>query len=196
MTRFGRIRKDQSERGASAVEFAIVLPVLILLIFGIIEFGLYFRESLTIASAAASAARTGATMGTREEADNAILQALEAGLYDQVDSSVLISVEIYEARPVDGVPTGPSDFYTFVPTSVTCKWSPCPDPAEPGGGPSGSWTPDLRDTTLTPGGGGLDVLGVAITYHHSTITNIIPGIDRNYTERALVRLEPDLFGTS
>ncbi len=119
MTRFGRIRKDQSERGASAVEFAIVLPVLILLIFGIIEFGLYFRESLTIASAAASAARTGATMGTRDEADNAILQALEAGLYNQVDSSVLISVEIYEARPVDGVPTGPSDFYTFVPSNVT-----------------------------------------------------------------------------
>lgn len=45
---------------------AIVLP---LLFFGIVEYGKLFREKLTIASAATSAARTGATMGTRAEAD-------------------------------------------------------------------------------------------------------------------------------
>jgi Flp pilus assembly protein TadG len=40
------------ERGASAVEFAILLPVLMLILFGIIEFGMvmYSREVLTNAS--------------------------------------------------------------------------------------------------------------------------------------------------
>jgi len=40
------------ERGASAVEFALVLPVLMLILFGTIEFGMvmYSREVLTNAS--------------------------------------------------------------------------------------------------------------------------------------------------
>jgi Flp pilus assembly protein TadG len=40
------------ERGASAVEFAILLPVLLLILFGTIEFGMvmYSREVLTNAS--------------------------------------------------------------------------------------------------------------------------------------------------
>jgi Flp pilus assembly protein TadG len=40
------------ERGASAVEFALLLPVLMLILFGIIEFGMvmYSREVLTNAS--------------------------------------------------------------------------------------------------------------------------------------------------
>jgi Flp pilus assembly protein TadG len=77
-----RIRNAFGERGAALVEMAILLPLLIVLVFGIIEYGLLFKEKLTIAAAATSSARTGATMGTRAEADFAILQALEAGLYD------------------------------------------------------------------------------------------------------------------
>jgi len=190
-----RRRNRRGERGAAAVEFAIILPVLVLVLFGIFEYGLLFREKLTIASAATSAARTGATMGTRAEADYAILQALEAGLYDQVDTSVLIRVEIFKAVPETGVNTGLADTYVFD-SAATCKWNPCPDQPPDGVGPVGSWLPDSRDTTLEPGGGGLDVLGVEVFYHHTAITNLIPGVDRNLSERALVRLEPDAFGNA
>jgi hypothetical protein len=33
-------------------------------------------------------------------------------------------------------------------------------------------------------------------YHHDTVTDIVPFLDRDLTERALVRLEPDVFGTT
>lgn len=181
------------ERGAVMVEMAVALPLLLLLVIGSIEFGLLFHERLTIASAASSAARTGATMGTRAEADFVILEALEAGLYDQVDTDVLIRVEIFEANPQTGTKTGNGDSYSYIGGSG-CKWSPCP--AVDQDGPQGSWTPDTRDTVLDPSGGGLDVLGVEIVYHHSAVSGIVPGIDRDITERALVRLEPDVFGTS
>jgi hypothetical protein len=46
-----------------------------------------------------------------------------------------------------------------------------------------------------PSGGGLDVLGIEIIYHHSAVTNMIPGIERNLTELARIRLEPDVFGS-
>lgn len=191
-------RRDDTERGAALVEMAMVLPLLVLLVFGIVEYGLLFKERLTIASAASSAARTGATMGTRDEADMAILRALEAGLFDQVDTSVLIRVDIFHANSVTGAKMpGAFDRYTYDPTDPACKWNPCPD----GAGGSFAWglpsgyQPPGRGVTLNPGGGGLDVLGIEIVYHHSAVTNMIPGVDRNLTERALVRLEPDVFGS-
>ncbi len=191
------MKRLKREDGATLVEMAFVLPVLILLIFGSLEFGLAFKERLTIASAAASAGRTGATMGTELEADIRILEALEVGLYDQVDIGVIISVEIFKADPVTGINTGPSNFYLFDGTDPTCKWIPCPDPSHGGFvGFTGGWDPTARDTELNPGGGGLDVLGVEVTYRHTPVTNILPFLERDFTERALVRLEPDVFGSS
>ena len=193
-----RLRNAFGERGAALVEMAIVLPLLVVLVFGIIEYGLLFKEKLTIAAAATSSARTGATMGNRAEADFVILQALEAGLYDQVDASVLISVDIFKAAPSTGAKTTYANTYTFDPSNPGCKWNPCPDPAPgnfEGYGSPGNWPPADRITTLLPSGGGLDVLGIEIIYHHSAVTNMIPGIERNLTELARIRLEPDVFGT-
>ena len=199
MTFIRGMRRNGHERGAAMVEMAIVAPLMILLVFGILEYGLLFQEKLTIASAASSAARTGATMGTRAEADYAILQALEAGLYDQVDAAVIIQADIFRADPITGAKTGVLNRYTYMTSNVGCKWSPCPDPdAGPVtyGIPSAWGDPAGRDTELDPGGGGLDVLGVEITYHHSAVTSFIPGVERDFTERALVRLEPSTFGSS
>ncbi len=194
-----QLRRMFGERGAALVEMAIVLPFLLVLVFGIVEYGLLFKEKLTIASAATSAARTGATMGTRADADFAILQALEAGLYDQVDAAVLISVDIFRANPITGAKTLDLNRYTYVASNVGCKWNPCPDPSlgspVPYGSPSIWGDPANRDTTLEPGGGGLDVLGLEIRYHHTSVTNMIPGVDRDLSELARVRLEPDVFGT-
>ncbi len=54
------------EDGASAIEFAIVLPVLALLIFGIIEFGVLFFDYLSITHAA----REGVRMAAVNKYDN------------------------------------------------------------------------------------------------------------------------------
>ena len=47
----------RSQAGASAVEFALVLPVLVVLVFGIIEFGLAFGRIQGMQAAAREAAR-------------------------------------------------------------------------------------------------------------------------------------------
>jgi Flp pilus assembly protein TadG len=47
------------EKGASAVEFALVLPVLILILFGIIEFGFIIYDKAVITNASREGARTG-----------------------------------------------------------------------------------------------------------------------------------------
>ena len=53
-----RIRKDgRTERGASAVEFALTVPFLLLLVAGVINFGFAFAEQLALDNAAREGAR-------------------------------------------------------------------------------------------------------------------------------------------
>jgi len=59
-------RPGCSERGAAALEFAIVAPVILLMIFGIIQYG-YLYWSLQTASATAREAARQLIVGTRED---------------------------------------------------------------------------------------------------------------------------------
>lgn len=58
-----RHRRAKGDKAAALVEFAIVMPLLFLLIFGVIEFGWAFRQNLDV--------RHGAREGTRLAAVNA-----------------------------------------------------------------------------------------------------------------------------
>jgi hypothetical protein len=53
-----RERGAEREQGAAAVEFALVLPVLVLILFAIIDYGLYFNASLQARSGVHDAARS------------------------------------------------------------------------------------------------------------------------------------------
>jgi len=50
-------RNDRHDRGAAAVEFALILPLLVLLIFGIVEFGRAYNVQISITNAAREGAR-------------------------------------------------------------------------------------------------------------------------------------------
>jgi Flp pilus assembly protein TadG len=51
--------RHRNERGVAAIEFAILLPILLLLIFGIIEFSLFLYDKAVITNASREGARAG-----------------------------------------------------------------------------------------------------------------------------------------
>ncbi len=51
--------RDRRETGAAAVEFALVLPLLMLIIFGIIQFGFVMAQSAALSNGARAGARYG-----------------------------------------------------------------------------------------------------------------------------------------
>jgi len=51
--------RDRGQRGAAVVEFAVVLPLLVVLLFGIVEFGLVLYNKQILANASREGARAG-----------------------------------------------------------------------------------------------------------------------------------------
>ncbi|GHH97576.1 TadE/TadG family type IV pilus assembly protein [Neobacillus kokaensis] len=59
----------KSEKGQSLVEFALILPLLVMLVLGIIDFGRIFHAYLTIDHAGREAARAASIGKTQAEAE-------------------------------------------------------------------------------------------------------------------------------
>ena len=66
------------QRGAAALEFAIVLPVLMLLLVGMVDFGVVLSAQTTVAIAAREGARTAALGQNEGAAENAARQAISS----------------------------------------------------------------------------------------------------------------------
>jgi len=60
-------RRERGDHGAAAVEFALVVPVLVLLVLGIVDYGIYFVDT------------TGARQGVREGARQGVVENFPAG---------------------------------------------------------------------------------------------------------------------
>lgn len=61
-----------NQKGAAAVEFAIILPILITLLFGIIEFGILLYDKAMITNASREGARAGIVLSQPKISDEKI----------------------------------------------------------------------------------------------------------------------------
>ncbi len=199
------LRRSGNERGAAAVEFAIVLPILLALLFGIIEWGIAFNQRLTVGNATQTAARVGTSIGNKPEADIAILEAIAQGVFQLPanGTEIIKRVQIYRADGFGEPISGDVNTYIYTlngtATDGLCDWSPCPDPAsfDTTGLP---WDPEDRNVEV----GNLDVMGVRIIFAHDWITGggLLPLPDTACTnvpnncwvDTAVMRLEPLQFG--
>ena len=102
---FALRRLTASERGASAVEFALLAPVFISLMLGVVEVGLYMQNYNAVRSLAGDAARFAAVEYQKnnvvtEEALEANIKAMGlAAPYSLLDSQLTVTVtEVSPAR--------------------------------------------------------------------------------------------------
>ena len=85
-------RHIDGERGQTIVEFAVVLPILAVLLFGIIQFGIAFNNYLTLTDAARAGARTAAVSRDTSDPSGAATTALRSAATDLNESQLGVSV--------------------------------------------------------------------------------------------------------
>jgi Flp pilus assembly protein TadG len=81
----------RSDRGAVAVEFALILPILATLLIGILEFGHVYQTQITVSNSAREAARTMAVQNSVSAAQSAALTAAVALSPTMTSSELTIS---------------------------------------------------------------------------------------------------------
>lgn len=87
------------DRGAAAVEFALVLPILLLLVIGILEFGRAYHVQTTLSNAARDGVRVMALQNDPVAASAAVRSAAGGLAIKKID------VEPTNCAPTDSTPT-------------------------------------------------------------------------------------------
>lgn len=91
-----RRRRNRKQRGQSLVEFAMVAPLFLLMVFGMVDFGIGFYSWITVTNAAREGARLGAVQGTQGE----IVARVNASA-DQLDTTKM-TVTVVNAQGLPG----------------------------------------------------------------------------------------------
>lgn len=94
--------RKSSERGAELVEFALVLPLLLAIVAGIIDFGLLFQRYLVLNNAAREGARLAVLPGYQAaDVTFQVQRYLEAGLGDGTST---VTLEVVSLDPPGATP--------------------------------------------------------------------------------------------
>jgi hypothetical protein len=177
------IHHRRDERGAALVETALVLGLLLMLAIGALEFGLAFRDWLSVSSATREGARVAASAGPTTDADCAILEAT-AGSLLSIDGSRIRFVDIFRADPA-GNPVGsfqtyrPFDSSTDHTDNLRCtSWFAVNETGYP---------PASRDNR----GAARDWIGVRLGFQHSWKTGFFWWSGSvNWSDRTIILMEP------
>jgi len=211
-----RARRHTS-RGQALVEFSLVIPIFLVVMMGILEFGFLFNGILSINFATRDAALIAAEAGNGVGADCVILEKIEQDVSAPANPANISQVQIYRTddngQAIDtsgnvttfGSATQAVDTYTRTPsTPMTCTFADGTQLTVPytegtANYPDVSRCPDIQGTTegCPAGHPGLDTIGVQVTYSDTWRTplhNLIGLLGNGWsvTQSNQMRMEPVL----
>lgn len=96
---------ERDESGASLIEFALILPLILMLVLGLVSAGVAYNEKITLTHAAREAARYAAILPTNGATD-AWLDAVETRLLADAAGSLDVPSATYCIAYVDGSRSG------------------------------------------------------------------------------------------
>jgi hypothetical protein len=183
MSLCGRFRRRDGERGAVLVETAILIPVALLVTFGMIEFSSAYQSS----SVATSAARSGARVASAEALlpDYAIHAASAAATaLHTVPSNEPVEMWVYRAQ-ANGYPES-GNFTTCATHCIKYPWVPATRTFDTTNWTGGGWPANTQNACNAAL---WDSVGVYVKLNHRFLTKLF-GVTITLTDHAVFRLEP------
>ena len=191
-TVFAAYRRGRRERGQSLVEFAGHVPVFMLILIGMLEFGLMFNHDLTLQYASREGARVGSALGcgansnsptcdsalpSPQDVDTYIVAAVQRVLEasgSPINMAQIGSITIFRATATGGVYGSNTDTWTYSKGNGPTVSGQKLDFVRQG---SNGWADSTRVTSSTETtncGSGLstcpDSIGIKITYQYLYVT--------------------------
>ena len=191
-------RRARGEDGAALVELAICTILLIVIAFGIVEFGNAWNRKLEVETSSRAGARVGSSLGNDRTADKGLLQATVSVLND-IGLANVNYVVVYKSTTADGkrqgtcgssppvAATGLCNVYTgaqlqnlnSLDFTTTCT-------GNTGTAVDKYWCPTGRQSVQSLGS---DYLGVYVQANYVTVTGLFKS-PFYLASRAVMRLEP------
>ncbi len=186
------------QRGQGLVEFALVLPVFMTVMLGIIEFAFAFNAVLAINFASRNAALTAAEGGDGAGTDCLVLRAVEHDVTAPADRRRIGRVEIFRSDK-NGDMIGSATVYARGEGSTTCTYAGGTTVTMPYALTADGYPEADRCNTLIgcEDGRTLDLVGVRITYTHIWVTPLRQFVGGNpggfsFDRSNATRMEPVL----
>jgi hypothetical protein len=178
-----RARSGEGERGAVIVEFAILLPLLLLITFGIVEYSSAYHDASLTADATRAGGRVGSAMATNASYSSSIVDAVNSAL-STLPSDAPQELWIYKAN-ANGYPGTGTSFSNCATNCIRYTWNSAAkafDASKPSGG---GWPASSQQVCNQP----FDELGVYLKINHDFVTKFF-GPSLTITDHSVFRLEP------
>ena len=191
MVQFGR-----SEKGQAIVEFALVMPILLLVIVGLIEFSYVMNSRNTVLFASRDGSMLAAEGGSNTGTDCVVLQRIESDVVSPATSLRVQQIQIYWSdRNGDQVGAN-QNIYTRG-GSTSCTYPDGNTITVPYTLSTAAYVESARCDVLAGCGGShttVDTIGVRVTYQHFWLTSFarLTGTGVTFTEASITRAEPQL----
>lgn len=204
-----RAESRETRRGQSLVEFALLVPLFILLLMGLIEFALAFNSMLNTNYASRGGGLIAAQAGNNAAADCLILNEIESMFNAPADERQISRVEIQRTNPSGSSVLATSAFSRS--GSMSCTLIDGSTMRVPYSAISNGYPPSQRCSvlppngcpTMTPARTTVDTIAVQITYTypwHTPLRSVMnrlggpatTGSGFAFVQRNVFRMEPTL----
>lgn len=183
----GRRLRASGDGGSVAVEAAIIFPIFVVVLFGIIEFSMALRDHVALSAAARSGARTASAEPRMSTfATDAMSAVTRAGT--TLPLGTIEELWVYQAN-AGGYPTNSGSIHdttgAFTSCSTKCvRFTKSGDTYTQSGG---SWSE--LSINACPGDADMTNVGVYLRARHDFVTGLF-GANMTITDHAVLRFEP------
>lgn len=187
------MRRDDA--GQSLVEFALILPVLLILILGLMEFALAFNARDSVFFAARDASMLAAEGGSIAGTDCVVLDRIERDIVSPARPVKINTVKVFWSDKNGVELSGVENLYTRGGGSITCTYGNGSTLTVPYVLTTNLYPESLRCDVLAGCGGSHttpDNIGVTISYTHNWITSVaqISAGALSFSLTSATRIEP------
>lgn len=198
----------RNQRGQTLAEFAIIVPLFLVVLIGLIEFSFAFNADLNVNYASRAGGLIAAEAGNASAADCLILEAIEDSFNPPADKSAITAVAVQRTNPSGSTVYSSSSYSRS--GSTSCTRSDGTTVTVPYNASSSGYPPSQRCNVLPPSGcpnlvpvrTNVDTIAVQISYvypWHTPLASLIKVIGGSlagngftFVERNVFRIEPVL----